>query len=321
MEKLILDEAMIESLKDYILNQEYAIGTKLLYVQNLRKIAKENKEIDYETLLKLHKKLKHPFQRAIFKIINDYCFINKIDFKISLPSIKKKNRESPEVLSLNEIRTIVDSTPEKYKLFIRSIFGFGAGLRISEAIGISWHRFDWDDWLFKENKDMNLLRTKKTEQERGIGVYLVKSTKRGKTYPVTVPKKLMMEYYNLAKKREILNEWGIPTLREPVFDFGIDSFNPELRKINPQVWKNKYIKNAYDWIRYNLIKRIYEPALGKRLKIHSMRHSRSSFLLEQGKPLEEISKLLGHEDIRTSMIYTRITLGKIKKDMEDVDTI
>lgn len=321
METLLLNDSFVNQLEDYINNQNYSIGTKIVYIKNLRKIAKQYKELNYDNLLKLHKKLKHPFQRAIFKLINDFCFLKQIPFKISLPSLHRNPRKIPEVLSLNEIRILVDVTPDEYKLLVRSIFGFGAGLRISEGISISWHRFKWNEWLYDESDDISKLSRFKKESERGLGTYVVTGTKRGKSFPVTVPRKLMNEYYDLAKKLDILNEWGIPMTKEPVFDFGLDTFLPELRESNPLFWKNRYIKHSYDYFRYNIVKKLFEPALNKKIHIHMLRHSRASYLLEEGIPLEEIKELLGHEGLETTNIYAKVTLGKIKKSMKNIDTI
>lgn len=47
------------------------------------------------------------------------------------------------------------------------------------------------------------------------------------------------------------------------------------------------------------------------------RHScATSVLLANGVPIETVSKILGHTNIRTTQIYARITDLKVSNDME-----
>lgn len=50
---------------------------------------------------------------------------------------------------------------------------------------------------------------------------------------------------------------------------------------------------------------------------HTARHScATSVLLANGVPIETVSKILGHTNIRTTQIYARITNLKVSNDME-----
>ena len=54
-----------------------------------------------------------------------------------------------------------------------------------------------------------------------------------------------------------------------------------------------------------------------RLTYHVARHTFATLLtLSQGVPIETVSKLLGHTDIKTTQIYARITREKISQDMD-----
>lgn len=53
------------------------------------------------------------------------------------------------------------------------------------------------------------------------------------------------------------------------------------------------------------------------LLMHMARHScATSVLLANDVPIETVSKILGHTNIRTTQIYARITDRKVSKDME-----
>lgn len=62
--------------------------------------------------------------------------------------------------------------------------------------------------------------------------------------------------------------------------------------------------------------------LGHPLSTHSLRHSHASLLMEQGYPLEAISRRLGHESSEiTRKIYLHVTEGIKKRDAELLSSI
>lgn len=48
---------------------------------------------------------------------------------------------------------------------------------------------------------------------------------------------------------------------------------------------------------------------------HLARHTFATLCLSKGVPMESVSKMLGHTNIRATQIYARITNKKIEKDM------
>lgn len=56
-----------------------------------------------------------------------------------------------------------------------------------------------------------------------------------------------------------------------------------------------------------------------RLTYHVTRHSAATtVLLSNGVPIETVSRLLGHTNIKTTQIYAKITAQKISQDMENL---
>jgi integrase/recombinase XerD len=75
------------------------------------------------------------------------------------------------------------------------------------------------------------------------------------------------------------------------------------------------------------VQQVFKNALlnakvNKDVGVHSLRHSFATHLLENGTDIRFIQDLLGHNDIRTTLIYTNVTdlsLKKIKSPLDDIN--
>jgi len=79
------------------------------------------------------------------------------------------------------------------------------------------------------------------------------------------------------------------------------SVNPEALLLSMQV--KRMCGNA-------VIKRVQQLAsvagINKAVRLHTLRHSIATHLLEAGMTLEEVSQLLGHASIESTQIYTHL---------------
>lgn len=58
-----------------------------------------------------------------------------------------------------------------------------------------------------------------------------------------------------------------------------------------------------------------------RLITYCGRHTFATLMLTKGVPIESISKMLGHTDISTTQIYTRILNNKVDEDMRKIQNM
>jgi integrase/recombinase XerD len=74
---------------------------------------------------------------------------------------------------------------------------------------------------------------------------------------------------------------------------------------------NKLSKDGIEKIVRNIAKRASKN-IGKHITPHILRHTTATMALQSGMPISDISKLLGHESIDTTMIYAKSSLEDVR---------
>lgn len=68
-------------------------------------------------------------------------------------------------------------------------------------------------------------------------------------------------------------------------------------------------------------KALHKAKINKKVGIHSLRHSFATHLLENGTDIRFIQELLGHNDIKTTLVYTHVSDKSIRKIISPLDKL
>jgi site-specific recombinase XerD len=189
-----------------------------------------------------------------------------------LVSSPKRDQKLPQVMSGEQVRTLLERIPASTPLELRDRsmleLAYSCGLRCEELVTLDLGAFDFE-----------------TEQLRVLG----KGSKE-RLLPVGEPAQRALTAY-LERGRPALVSEG-----------------PEralfLSKSGRRLSNSDVTRRLGLWVR--------EAALAGGVSPHSLRHSFATHLLEGGADLRTIQELLGHASISTTQVYTRVDAARLR---------
>lgn len=222
------------------------------------------------------------------------------------PVRTKKNKNVPTVMSINEVIAILNAMNGIHRLMAR--FMYVGGLRLMEVIRARVHDFDFDNekFLIRDSKGGKSRTTFFPKQiHHAIQAHLdrVKSLHEkdleqgyGKVY---LPHALARKYPGAA------TAWGW----QYAFPATSRSKDPRSGEIRRHHAHHTSLQKAVSQARK-------EAKLTKRISCHTFRHSFATHMLEDGVNIRKLQVLLGHNDVKTTEIYTHV----MNKDIHDIKT-
>jgi len=220
-----------------------------------------------------------------------------------LPRAKRKPY-IPTVLSREEVDAIITRLRYPYGLVVKLLYG--CGLRLSECLRLRVQDINFDTGILtvhdgKGKKDRTvplpkkILPELKAQQESVIKLHQ-KDLEAGYagTFLVGLLEK---RYINAA--RELVWQWFLPAKTL--------TFIPETNEYRRYHLHHTHVQKAIK----GAVRRANIP---KRASAHTFRHSFASHLLQANYDIRTIQELLGHSDVRTTMIYTHTIKSRTIKE-------
>jgi integron integrase len=216
----------------------------------------------------------------------------------------KQHRYVPVVLSQSETEAILSELEPPYRLV--GLLLYGCGLRLAECVNLRVQCFNLDSMLLtvhdgKGQKDRTVplpARALPQVREQMDFVRRLHAQDLGAGYAGTfLPRQLEKKYKNAA--REFIWQWFFPA---PTL-----TFIPKLREQRRYHLHESHVQGAVK-------QAAARAAIPKRVSPHTFRHTYASHLLLADYDLQTIQKLLGHSDIKTTMIYLQTVPGVTLKE-------
>ena len=208
------------------------------------------------------------------------------------------------MLSREEIDRILQNLRYPYDLIVKLLYG--CGLRLSECMKLRIKNFNFDHHVLtihdgKGKKDRtvplpeSVLDDLQNQVNRVIAVH--DTDLKEDCSGVFVPDRLEKKYKNAPK--ELIWQWFFPA-KELTF---VSETNEYRRYHLHETHVQKAIRRA-----------VRTSKILKRASAHTFRHSFASHLLQANYDIRTIQELLGHSDVRTTMIYTHTVKSRTIKE-------
>jgi integron integrase len=257
------------------------------------------KEIaDFLTSLAVESKVSASTQnQALNALVFLYKKVLKIpltDFDFAHASIGKR---LPVVLSRDETHRVISNLQGEFHLMASILYG--GGLRLMECIQLRVKDIDFDlhEIIVRGGKGNN---DRRTILPRSLIPQLKRQTEKARIrleenmlvkgfVGASVPGALERKYPNAPK--ELGWQYIFPA-RKPA----IDPLSGRLKQhYRHESFLQKAVKQA-----------VGKAQITKNASCHTFRHSFATHLLEDGYDIRTVQELLGHKDVRTTMIYTHV---------------
>jgi integron integrase len=210
----------------------------------------------------------------------------------------------PTVLSREEIDAIFAVLSCPYDLVVKLLYG--CGLRLFECLNLRVQDLNFDTLIVtvhngKGKKDRTVPLPEKIVPELKEHLDSVIFTHQGDLKSgfagTFLPNLLEKKYQNAAI--DLNWQWFFPAKTLTLV--------PET-----QVYKRYHLHKSH--VQKAIKKAVSRAQLTKRASAHTFRHSFASHLLQANYDIRTIQELLGHSDVRTTMIYTHTIKSQTKKE-------
>jgi integron integrase len=300
---------LLDRVRDAIRIKHYSIRTEETYVNWIRRFilfhGKRHPrdmgapEIEaFLTHLAVERRVAASTQnQALSALLFLYREVLRQDLDLPINAVRaKKPARLPTVLTREEVHHVIGFLSGTHKLMAKLLYG--SGLRVMECVRLRVKDLDFDhrQIIVRDGKGAKDRVTMLPDalilplQEHLRHVWRIHETDLAEGYgSVYLPFALENKYPNASR------EW----IWQYIFPAAEPSEDPRTRIVRRHHLGASGLQKAVR----NAARR---AGIGKRVTCHTFRHSFATHLLENGYDIRTVQELLGHRNVKTTMIYTHV---------------
>jgi integron integrase len=300
---------LLDQVRDVIRVKHYSYKTEKSYVNWIKRyIFHHNKRHPQEmgskeieeflTYLAVNQNVAASTQnQALHAILFLYRDVLRQELDLKVDAVRaKRSQYLPTVLSKEEVLAIIGNLPGTYQLVAKMLYG--TGLRLTEVLQLRVKDIDFAHCQIVV-RDTKGMESRVTMLPNSVAEDL----------------KIHLQQVELQHQQDLVQGYGSVYL--------------------PFALERKYPHAGYEWIwqyvfpsdriskdpRTGIVRRHYlhesglqkaikqavrQAGITKRVGCHTFRHSFATHLLQNGYDIRTVQELLGHKDVKTTMIYTHV---------------
>ncbi len=235
--------------------------------------------------------------QALSAILFLYRSVLALPIDVPFNAVRARTtRRIPTVLSRDEARLVIGYLAGEHQLMVQLLYG--SGLRLMECLRLRVKDLDFDNHQV-------LVREPKGNHERftilpaslydPLQEHLERVYRRFLTDLDQGNAAVILPYALARKYPHAPEEW--------IWQFVFPS-----RKVSrdPDTGSSARHHASPSGLQKAVARASHDSHVGKRISCHTFRHSFATHLLESGYDIRTVQDLLGHKDLKTTMIYTHV---------------
>lgn len=300
---------LLDQVRQTLRLKHYAYQTEKTYLQWIKRfILFHNKRhpsdmntpeiTDFLTHLAVNENVSASTQNVAFSAIL-FLFRHVLNQELtgSIDAIHAKpSQRLPVVLTRQEVQNIITCLQGTPKLIVQLLYG--AGMRLNEC-----------------------LRLRVKDIDFGCNQIIIRQRKGNKDRVTILPQILkdalsnQLDYAQALHQKDLAEGFGEVVLPDALqkkypranYDW-IWQYVFPAHKLSSDPRTNKIRRHHLyqNWLNRPLKKGVQMAHINKKVTAYTFRHSFATHLLENGYDIRTVQQLLGHKDVRTTMIYTHV---------------